>query len=317
MINNVDYVSAATREQVLEVVARLGYRPNRMARGLASNRSFFIGLTIPDITNPFFPEVLRGVERVAQNHGYSVLIYNTDLNPDHEREGLALLEETRADGFIICTLRMADDELRQFIERQPTTVLVNRTLPGSEAGIVRVDLASAMGRIVQHLVDAGRREIGYLNIPQGTSISYSAHERYTGFTMALHANHIPLNPDNIRETPATAEVARATARDLLQARPAINALVCYNDVIAAGALEACADLGLPVPGRVAVTGFDDIMFASMFKVGLTTAHVPKFELGMAAANLLLDLINGKKPEAEIILDAELVIRQSTPGMKGG
>jgi LacI family transcriptional regulator len=311
VINHNDYVSAETREQIERAIEALGYRPNRMARSLASNRSFIIGLTVPDVTNPFFPEIMRGAERVAQEHGYNLLAYNTDLNPQRERDGLALLEETRVDGVIICTVSLSDDDLNAVLQRHRAAVVINRLMPDGPAGIVRVDYFSAMQQIVQFVLDSGRRRIGYLDVLR-SAYSYSSKERYRGFHTAMEANQLPANPQYIRRCIASVESSRQVASELLSDHPEIDALVCYNDIIAGGALEACAQMGIAVPDQVAVTGFDDIMFSSVFKVALTTMHVPKFELGERAAQMLFRRIDGDLSEPEVVLDATLVIRQSAP-----
>lgn len=311
VINHNDYVSAETREQIERAIEALGYRPNRMARSLASNRSFIIGLTVPDVTNPFFPEIMRGAERVAQEHGYNLLAYNTDLNPQRERDGLALLEETRVDGVIICTVSLSDDDLNAVLQRHRAAVVINRLMPDGPAGIVRVDYFSAMQQIVQFVLDSGRRRIGYLDVLR-SAYSYSSKERYRGFHTAMEANQLPANPHYIRRCIASVESSRQVASELLSDHPEIDALVCYNDIIAGGALEACAQMGIAVPDQVAVTGFDDIMFSSVFKVALTTMHVPKFELGERAAQMLFRRIDGDLSEPEVVLDATLVIRQSAP-----
>lgn len=311
VINHNDYVSAETREQIERAIEALGYRPNRMARSLASNRSFIIGLTVPDVTNPFFPEIMRGAERVAQEHGYNLLAYNTDLNPQRERDGLALLEETRVDGVIICTVSLSDDDLNAVLQRHRAAVVINRLMPDGPAGIVRVDYFSAMQQIVQFVLDSGRRRIGYLDVLR-SAYSYSSKERYRGFHTAMEANQLPANPHYIRRCIASVESSRQVASELLSDHPEIDALVCYNDIIAGGALEACTQMGIAVPDQVAVTGFDDIMFSSVFKVALTTMHVPKFELGERAAQMLFRRIDGDLSEPEVVLDATLVIRQSAP-----
>lgn len=313
VINHNDYVSDETRRQIQQAIEELGYRPNRLARSLASNRSFIIGLTFPDVTNPFFPEIMRGAERIAQEHGYNLLAYNTDLNPQRERDGLTLLEETRVDGVIICTVSLSDADLSAILRRHRASVVINRLLPDGPAGIVRVDYFSAMHRMVQFVLDTGRRRIGYLDVSRST-YSYSSKERYRGFQAAMDANGLPINPQYIRRCIASIENSREAAIDLLQAQPEIDAVVCYNDMIAGGALEACVQLGITVPDQVAITGFDDIMFSSVFKVALTTMHVPKFELGVRAAQMLFDRIEGDLTQSEIVLDTELVIRQSTPPM---
>lgn len=311
VINQSDYVSAETRAQIEKAIEELGYRPNRVARSLASNRSYIIGLSLPDVTNPFFPEILRGVQQEALQRGYHVLTYNTDLDMEREKQGLALLEEMRVDGIIVCTMRLPDDQLRPLLQRHRAVVLVNRVLAGNEAGIVRIDYFKAMQQIVQHLVDGGRRKIGYLDVSRSVA-SYSSTERFGGFQAAMAANGLTVNPDYIRRCAATIEGSSEAARDLLTASPELDAIICYNDVIAGGTLEACAALGVAVPDKVAVTGFDNIMFSSVFKVALTTAHVPRFELGIRAAQMLFNRIDGDTTVREMLLDTELFVRQSTP-----
>jgi LacI family transcriptional regulator len=314
VINQNDYVSEETRQQIERAIEELGYRPNRMARSLASNRSFIIGLTVPDVTNPFFPEIMRGAERVAQEHGYNLLAYNTDLNPQRERDGLALLEETRVDGVIICTVSLSDADLSAVLKRHRAAVVINRLMPDGPAGIVRVDYFNAMRQIVQHVLDAGRQRIGYLDVLR-SAYSYSSKERYRGFQAAMEANQLPVNTHYIRRCIASVESSRQVASELLTDHPEIDSLICYNDIIAGGALEACVHLGIAVPDQVAITGFDDIMFSSVFKVALTTMHVPKFELGERAAQMLFERIDGNITQSEIVLDAKLVIRQSTPPIR--
>jgi LacI family transcriptional regulator len=310
VVNNTDYVNEATRQQILAAIDRLGYHPNRVARGLASSRSYIIGLTIPDVTNPFFPELIRGVEEVALTQNYNVLLYNTDLSKERERRGLTLLAETQVDGVIVCTLRLGDTELKSFLEGQPAAVLVNRRFSGPNVGIVRVDFFTAMQRVIDHLVAVGRREIAYLTLPQHVN-SYSVQERLAGFRTGLAAHNLRFQPERINHCLATVHVSYEVACRLLTEQPEVNAVVCYNDIIASGMLEACAAQGIAVPGAVAVTGFDDIMFAPLLKQALTTVHVPKFDLGQAAASVLFARLNGETEPGEIVLDAELVIRQST------
>ncbi|MBK8021206.1 MAG: LacI family DNA-binding transcriptional regulator [Chloroflexi bacterium] len=310
VVNNSGYVSVETRRRILDAVAELDYLPNRMARSLASNRSSIIGLTIPDITNPFFPEVIRGIEQVALGQHYNVLIHNTALIADRDRQALLLLEEMRVDGVIVCSVRLDDDTLSEVLSRQRHTVLINRTLPGGPAGVVRVDFSSAMQSIVDHLLESGRRRFGYLTIQQH-ELSYSAVERFRGFRKSLDTAGLMVASDCIYRTNATVEDSFSSATRMLSEHPEFDAIVCCNDLIAAGLMEACLARGVRIPEDVAVTGFDDIMFSGMLRVPLTTVHVPKQDLGVRAAKMLFDMINGRDSEREIVLDAGLVVRDST------
>lgn len=311
VVNNTDYVSPETRLRILDAVTELSYLPNRLARSLASNRSAIIGVTIPDITNPFFPEVIRGIEQVALAHQYNAIIHNTDLIADRGRQALSLLEEMRVDGVIVCSMQLSDDALREFLVRQRHAVLINRTLTHDRFGIVRVDFVSAMERVTRHLLERGRQRIGYLTIRHHDS-SYSAQKRFQGFTQALDAYGMAVDPEWVHRTAATVEDSFRETMTMLDAHPEMDAIICFNDLIASGVIEACIRRGVRVPDQVAITGFDDVMFSSLLRVPLTTVHVPKLDLGIQAAQMLFDMIEGGASEREVVLEAELVVRESAP-----
>ena len=313
-INDLGEISPQTRARVLRAAEDMGYRPSNIARGLATRRTYTLGLVIPDVANPFFSDVARGAEHVAYTGGYNVFLCNTDEDQVRELAVLQLLEEKRVDGVVLCSSRLDDGELGSVVDRHPAVVLVNRRLEAADAedrvGVVMLDDMLGGQIATQHLISSGHRAIGFL---AGPPASRSARWRATGYRAALAAAGIPYNPAWTVHCPAGVDGGHQAARDLLTTCPELAALFCYNDLVAVGALYACADLGHRVPADLAVVGFDDIMLAALVTPPLTTCRVPRYELGAQAMRLLLDRIGGH-PEGnrEIVLRPALVIRASAP-----
>ena len=313
-INDLGEISPRTRARVLRIAEEMGYRPSSIARGLATRRTRTLGLVIPDVANPFFSDVARGAEHVAHAEGYNVFLCNTDEDPQREAAVLETLEEKRVDGLMLCSSRLEDRELRAVVARHPAVVLVNRRLePAGEqgsVGVVVLDDVDGGRAATQHLLDSGRRAVGFL---AGPTASYSGLWRAEGYRAALAAAGLANRP--AWTVPGSADVAgghRAAGR-LLDAHPKLDALFCYNDLVAVGALRACADRGRRVPEDVAIVGFDDIMLAALVTPPLTTCRVPRYELGAQAMRLLLDQISSREGgQAEIVLRTELIVRASAP-----
>lgn len=313
VINQQAGVGAATRERVLEAVTRLGYRRNSLARGLKARVSNTIGLVVPDITNPYFPEIVRGAEDVALEAGYGVFLSNAVEDVEREVSSLQRMEERRVDGVIVVSPRTPEDRLLELLRAHPASVVVNRSVPNRISGSVRLDNADGMRQAVEHLVGLGRERFALL---MGPVASHASTERLDQATASLDALGLA-PPANwvVRAAPYMADGARA-ARQLLapyakDATGGPDALLCHNDLLAAGALGACSELGIRVPEDLAVVGFDDIPFASMFTPALTTLHVPKYELGATAMRMLLGRMGGQRTQAERTLRPTLVVRGST------
>ena len=312
-VNDKDEISTSTRESVMCVIERLGYSPSGVARSLATNRTLTVGLVVPDITNPFYPEIARGVEDVAREHGYEMFLSNTVEDPGREERVLRALEDKRVDGTIICGSRLPQERLLPRLHGQRAAVLVNRPAPRELAGTVRVEDAEGTVQAVDHLLRSGRSVIGFLS---GPPTSYSARERARGFEKALSAGDHDLDPGLMRPCPPNPEGGYEAALALLSERPGIDGLVCYNDLVAVGALRACVELGSDVPTDIAVVGCDDIMFAGLLSPALTTLRVPKYDIGASAARMLLNRIRGRRGESEVLLRPELVVRGSAPRTDG-
>jgi LacI family transcriptional regulator len=310
VINNKGDVSEATRDRVLAMIERLDYRPSGIARSLATQRTGTLGLVVPDVANPFFADVARGVEHGAYAEGYNVFLCNTEEDPERELAVLKSLEEKRVDGLVLCSSRLPEDQLRAVLTQHPRAVLVNRRLEGDRVRSVLLDDERGGRLATQLLIDAGHRKLGYLSGPR---VSHSGWERGVGYMAALEAAGVHPDPAWVRPCPPMVADGQAAARELLASHPEISALFCYNDLVAVGALQACADLGRRVPEDLAVVGYDDVPLAALVTPALTTCRVPRYELGSQTVGLLLDQINDCPEECdEIVLAPELVVRKSAP-----
>jgi LacI family transcriptional regulator len=310
VVNGKEEISPATRQRVLDVIEQMGYRPSGIARGLATQRTGTLGLVIPDMANPFFSDVARGAEDRARAAGYNIFVCNTDESPQREIAALDSLEEKRVDGVVLCSSRLHDDGLRAALDHHPAAVLVNRRLEVYHVDAVLLADKDGAQAAIQHLLRSGHRTIGFLS---GPLTSYSSQQRSRGYHTALAAAGVSLNPGWVRPCSYEIEDGREAAKALLSDHPELTALFCYNDLVAVGALQACAELDRLVPDDLAVVGFDDIPMAALVIPPLTTCHVPRYDLGDQAMRLLLKRIDGfAETCSEVVLPLELVVRTSAP-----
>jgi LacI family transcriptional regulator len=309
VVNQKQDVSQATRQKVLQVIDALGYRPSGIARGLATNRTRTLGIVVPDIDNPFFSGVVRGAENQAYAEGYSVFLCNTEENQEREISVLASLEEKQVDGLLLCSSRLNEDDLETVIQRFPVLVLLSRELSHQEVGTLLINDLLGGEMAASHLIEKGHTAIGLISGPQ---ISHSGQRRLRGYHLALSKNQIPYQPQWVSYCPPNVEGGYQATLGLLKQEPFLTALICHNDLVAVGALQACLELGYQVPEDIAIMGYDDILIASLVTPALTTIHVPRLDLGAKAMNLLLHQINQEEVESKkILINPELIVRDST------
>ncbi len=309
VINNNPNVSAATRQRVQEIIAETGYRPSHIARSLVTSRTATIGLVVPDISNPFFSSIVRGAEQVASDHGYTVLLCNTGEDASREIEVLNLLHERYVDGVIVCSSRQDNAPLKTALSQFHAVVLVNRRLEGESIPAVLVDDALGGYLITQHLLQMGHTAIGFV---AGPAASYSGIKRLQGYQNALADAGVERKAGWVQHCTPTVDDGEEAAHLLLETHPELSALFCYNDLVAVGALRECAAEGRSVPSDMAITGFDDIMLATLVSPALTTCRVPRLKIGSQAVSMLLDCINDEEERvSEIVVKPELMIRAST------
>jgi len=308
-INNKGEISPDTRTRILQLIDELGYHPNYIARSLTTHRTATLGLVVPDIANPFFPEIARGVEDLACTHDYQVFLCNTDENPARERAMLNSLAAKQVDGIILCSSRLNEAELSAIAAKMPPMVLVNRTLKTARVGTVMIDDVRGARQAMAHLLAGGHRSIALLS---GPTTSYSGQQRLQGYQEALSAAGLPFDPDLVIATAPRVEGGYEAATRLLAHHPGVTAIFAYNDLVAIGALQACAAAGRRVPEDIVVVGYDDIPLASLVMPALTTVHVPKYRLGQLVSEMLLALLADKTEPGVVKVAPELVVRASAP-----
>jgi LacI family transcriptional regulator len=299
---------AETRRKVLAAVERLEYRPSVIARGLRLQRTSTLGMLVPDITNPFFPPVIRGAEEAARERGYELVICNTDDSTERETASLRLLRERQADGLLIATSRMADATLAAVRRERFPFVLLNRGSRVSADLSVEVDNERAAEQVIAHLAALGHRRIAHISGPLTTT---TGAERAAGFRSALKARGITFLASLFAEADAYSEESgHAAATRLLRERP--TAVFAANDLLALGALRAAREAGLRTPSDLSVVGVNDIPLVGLIDPPLTTVRVPQREMGEIAARMLIAAIQ-REPlvQRHVIVDTMLVVRGST------
>jgi len=300
-------VSPSTERRVRRAVRTLGYHANIIAQGLKKRSSRTVALIVPDISNPFFPAIARGIEDAARPRGYAVFLCNTYEDLTRENAYLALLRDRWVDGVIFATVGSNTRHLRALRRARLPVVLVARDVEGLSIDTVRVDNYRGEYEATVHLLRLGHRRIAHIAGPPALHV---AAERRRGYVEALRAAGLA-GEAQIVEGDFTADGGRRAMLAVLRSQPPITAVAAANDLMAIGALEALRHAGRRVPEDVAVVGFDDITFASLVSPALTTVAQPKYRMGQMAMERLLQLLDGGDARSrQTVLVPELVIRES-------
>jgi LacI family transcriptional regulator len=290
VVNNKAHVGKKLRERVEAAIRKLNYRPNLLARSLAKQKTHTIGMIVPDIANPFFPMVVRGAEDAAQKRGYNLLLCNSDDTQVREESALELLLSKRVDG-ILLTKAICDitPSLRQMIEEMNIPiVLVMRTFPKISKDAIITDDYQGAYEAVCHLARSGRSRIGLMGGPMKVS---NGKARWQGFHDALKANDLSYEPSLVIEGDYRTESGYRGGHVLLSQRP--DGVYVANYLMTVGLLKAAEEMGLQCPEDFGLVSFDDYPWLGIFRPKLTTVELPKYQLGLEAADLLLDRIAGK------------------------
>jgi LacI family transcriptional regulator, galactose operon repressor len=312
VLNRPEIVADETRERVKSAIAEIGFVRNGSARQLRAGTSRHIGLVVLDVANPFFTEVARGVEDLANQAGYVVILCNSDDSVDKENHYLHVLEEQRAQGVLITPVQSDASYLQRFRQRGIAVVLLDRPSRIKDLCSVAVDDVRGGELAAAHLLAAGHERIGFVHGP--LSIRQIA-DRRRGVIRAVKA--AGLDPDHaIVDIPTHAQSSRAgeeCVEQLISARARPTAVFCANDLLALGLMRGLIKCGISIPGDIALVGYDDIEFASVLATPLTSIRQPKYELGRAATELLLDEANNptSHEHKHIVYKPELIVRESS------
>src|SRR5690554_659430 len=303
-------ISQPTREKVLKIAKEINYIPNSMARSLVTSQTKTLGLVLPDIVNPFFPEIARGAEDRAREAGYSIIICNTDDNVDQENKYIQMLSEKMVDGIILTHSANRNDEMIGLENSRVPIILIDRDYNSPNVlGKVLVDNSRASRDGVKYLIDKGYRRIAYIAGPLNTG---TARDRLHGYEIALAEEGIAYDEALVRVGEYKSKWGYDAAEDLLDSQIDFQAIFCGNDAIAIGAMKKLRERGIKVPEDIAIMRFDDIYIASMVDPELTTIKQPNYSMGYEAVNMMIDSIQGKRIDSRnLILETELVVRKSS------
>ncbi|MGA8466066.1 MAG: LacI family DNA-binding transcriptional regulator [Trebonia sp.] len=308
-------VSEETARRVTEAAERLGYRPNPVARSLRTRRSHTVGVLIPDLNNPLFPPIVRGLEDRLAEHGYVALIGNTDGDAARERMVFDQMRARHVDGFVMATATLHSDILNEATEADLPVVLMNRTAEGYPFSSVSVDNEQGVRAAVAHLTSLGHTRIGHIAGPQDISTGLA---RLRGFRDSMRSHNLPVDDSQVVYATALslAEGLRC-GRELLESNDELTAIVAGNDMLAVGCYGAFDELGVRCPQDVSIIGFNDMPFIDRLRPPLTTVRFPHYQLGTEAAQLLLERIGGGAGPVKILyLAPELIVRGSTAAPAG-
>jgi LacI family transcriptional regulator len=311
VLNGTGFVSDALRQRVLAAVKELNYTPDGIARSMAKGQTLTLGLVVADITSSFFNQVARGVEDMGRAHGYSVVLCNADEDLSKEQAYLAMLREKRVDGILLAPSSGEVAHVQRLADAGVTLALLDRGIPALEIPSVQVDNVGGMYRATEYLLGLGHRRIAMV---VGDLAITTAHQRLEGFTAALEAARVPLNPDLLIPARPHQDGGFDAARQIWNLRPRPTAIISWGDVTTTGVLLALRDCGAHIPEDISVIGFDDVPLFTLLARPLTVIAQPAYEVGQRACALLLRMIRDEAPlppeESQIILPTQFLIRAS-------
>jgi LacI family transcriptional regulator len=312
VMNGTANVSPETAERVREAVGALNFYPNTNARALGSGRSGLYGLIISDITNPYFPELVKAFEDIAVEHGQDVLISNTDYDPKRMETCVIRMLQRKVDGVAIMTSEMEERLIQTFAQRQIPAVFMDAVTGVRSASTVCVDYPGGVAQAMQHLFELGHRDVGFISGPLALG---SARARAEAFQTSLREHGITGPSGWMQEGDHRVEGGHHAMMRILESGNLPTAILGSNDLTAIGAMGAIHEKGLAVPGDISVVGFDDIELSAYTLPALTTVHVPRRELALTAFR---ELFRGREETPDKVrrrhrhvIKTRLVVRQST------
>jgi LacI family transcriptional regulator, repressor for deo operon, udp, cdd, tsx, nupC, and nupG len=308
VINNSPSVAESTKEAVMAVIKKMNYQPNLLGRNLRRTETRLILVLLPNIANPFYARIVKGIEDVGHKSGYHVMLCNTDSEIEREKVYLELLKNRLADGVIFMAPVLGREELTEIGRKYPV-VQCCEYKEGAQVSHVSIDNHAAAYKVVKHLISSGHKRIGLISCRNNF---VSIIQRENGYRKALEDAGIEFEEDLIKFGDYSFNSGIRAANQFLSMKSRPTALFAISDIMAIGALRAIRESNLKVPEDIAVVGFDNINFASMCNPMLTTIYQPKYDIGCIAMEILLQQIRGElKEPRNVFLENEIIIREST------
>lgn len=312
VLNKTRVVEEATRQKVLRAVEELGYRPSQVARSLISKRTKTAGLLISDVSNPFYPDVILGVEEVAFANDYSIFLCNTNYDLERGLKLVQSLVDKSVDGILFMSSSMSLQMVQEAVENRIQAVVLDWEENNLEelASTITINFQSGFQQAVRHLIEIGHRQIAHISGPLSL---WTAQVRKNAFLKALEQNGLDASQAIIIEGDLRIEGGRKAFEQLYHLNPRPSAVLAANDLMALGVLWAARNAGLDLPSDLSVVGLDDIDLASKVSPSLSTVALPRREIGRTAMRLLLEMIReGKEAtKSRLTIDTTFVLRQST------
>ncbi|WP_096087643.1 LacI family DNA-binding transcriptional regulator [Agaribacterium haliotis] len=312
-LRNPGRVAEATRKKVLKAIDEVGYTPNKLGVSLRTSKSGNIVVIIPDISDSYNSGIIKAIEHVAHARGYSVLLGDSQCSEQREREYAAMVRSRQADGIILFSHRLPFDESDVAANRIPPIVNGGEYTGVKGVPAVTIDDLKAGFDATSHLIELGHSNIAVIT---GAMDSPTSQKRLQGFEKAMRQAKLSILEKNIIRSDYTVEAGESAAKQLLMLKERPSAIFCFSDEIALGAMHTLKNQGFEVPTDISVIGVDNIKFAKYFSPPLTTIAQPAEFIGETCARLLMDLLDGKKPEQDLhVLEHKLIIRNSTAAPK--
>lgn len=314
VVNNIPLVNEETRERVLEAIKKTGYKPNAIARSLKIQKTNTLGIMIPDITNPFYTEMVRGAEDVCGIYKYNIILSNTDFDPEKERKSLDVLVEKQCDGIIYVGKNLTDDMREELINASSEVVLGCVPDETGKLSGVLIDNELAAYDLAIKALDAGHtrnavfsddEKEGYINVKRLSGIKKAYKEKGVEFDESLvyYANSSVLGGYHLMQ-------------DVMEERSDFTNVFCYNDQMALGAIRAIEDAGKNVPGDISVCGFNNFWVAEWTRPEITTISQPMYDIGAVATRMLIKMCEKEESETKTLyVPYDMKVRESVRDMK--
>ena len=308
VLNDKPNVNPNTRKKVLKKINELGYKPNSIARGLALQKTNTLGLIIPDISNPFFPDIARGVEDMANKKGYSVIFCNTDNKDKKEKEAIELMKEKQVDGILVSLSKSNKNELNNLRNIEYPVVQIDRKILEINYPSITIDNVKSAYDATKHLIEYDHTKIAHITGDLGT---ITGSNRLKGFKKAISESNLPIYKSYIKKGNYSKKSGYKNMLELLKSDNPPSAVFIANDLMAVGAYQAVFELNLSIPEDISIIGHDNIDFTKLVNPTLSTMAQPKYKLGSKAVNLLIEEIESNNiSNEEIILTTEFINRNS-------
>ncbi|GAA4072886.1 catabolite control protein A [Amphibacillus indicireducens] len=309
VVNGNPNVKPATRKKVLKTIEELGYRPNAVARGLASKRTTTVGVIIPDISNMFFSELARGIDDIANMYKYNIILSNSDQNIDKEIKLINTMLEKQVDGIVYMGSRLTDEHLKEF-KTSPVPIVLAATIePTNAIPSVNIDYEEAGYEATKLLIDNGHTKLAFVTGLDETTANKAKHQ---GFVQALEEIELTVDQTNVFRGDLSYQSGLKAVESLFDQTEKPTAIFAASDEIALGVIHGIQDLGLNVPADVEVIGFDNTRLAMMIRPTLSTVVQPVYDIGAVAMRLLTKYMNKEEvEESNVILPHQIIKRSST------